>query len=260
MEDRSNENAMTKQARFSPMKPIAMAVVLAVVGAACSLPQVELDKAQPLALRSTVLADDGTVLAHLIGQGDCSKRLLALRQCGENRSALTSLQIPQVVKDAIVAVEDARFWQHGALDTRGLLRALVTNVEQGHVAQGGSTITQQLAKLMYTDPNTRRNLKSKVHELRYAIALEQKYTKEQILTMYLNRAYFGALAYGVAAATETYFNKPISKIRVEEAALLAGLVKEPTRWQSQHPSRFVARTRHAVATSSPTSCISSSNK
>jgi penicillin-binding protein 1A len=235
--------------------------------AACSLPPGALSKQQPLPLRSTILAADGTVLAHLAGGGDCvaearselnveghspprepalksashplwierydrwvKNRLnpLLARLCGENRAPLRADQMPQVIKDAVIAVEDSRFWKHGALDTRGLLRALVTNVQAGHVSQGGSTITQQLAKLMFTDPDEKRTLKTKIHELRYAIALEQRFPKEEILTMYLNRAYFGALAYGVAAASETYFNKPARKLDLPEAAMLAGMVKEPT--------------------------------
>ncbi|MFN2613975.1 MAG: transglycosylase domain-containing protein [Actinomycetota bacterium] len=146
----------------------------------------------------------------------------------ENRAQLTPDQIPRVMRDAIVAVEDARFYQHGAIDGRSVVRAFVANVREGRTAQGGSTITQQLAKLMFSDPNAPRTFKQKIMEARLAISLEERYKKDDILAMYLNRAYFGARAYGVVAAAETYFGTSLDKITLGEAALLAGMVQAPT--------------------------------
>lgn len=192
---------------------IAAAALLGVLAAACSMTPLGPQQPLPLALRSAVQGADGTTIATLFE---------------ENRIAVGADDVPELVRNAVVAVEDARFFEHGAIDTRALVRALVANVEAGRAAQGGSTITQQLAKLMYTAPNSTRDLETKVRETRLALNLEREYTKEQILAMYLNRAFFGAGAYGITAAAETYFNKPLAKLTIGEAAMLAGLIRAPT--------------------------------
>ncbi|HVL33781.1 MAG TPA: transglycosylase domain-containing protein, partial [Actinomycetota bacterium] len=199
--------------RFLPhrTRAIAGALLLATVGGACSLGALP-EEPQFLALRSSIYAADGTELATLYE---------------ENRLAVTYEQIPQVMRNAIVAAEDARFWNHAGIDTRALIRAFSRNVSEGETVQGGSTITQQLAKLIHAETNDGRTLKRKVFETRVAMKLEREYSKEEILTMYLNRAYFGALAYGVAAAAETYFGKNLADINVTEAAFLAGLLRNP---------------------------------
>jgi penicillin-binding protein 1A len=136
--------------------------------------------------------------------------------------------IPRDLIKAVVATEDRNFFRHFGIDPWGLLRATVANIRAGRIVQGGSTITQQLAKNVFLTPE--RSLKRKVQELIIALALERKYTKEQIITVYLNRVYFGAGTYGVDAAARRYFDKPARKMLLPESALIAGLLKAPSRY------------------------------
>ena len=148
---------------------------------------------------------------------------------------------------AVVAIEDYRFYQHGALDLKGTLRALITNQANNGVVQGGSSITQQLVKLTLLDQaKTKAEQKAatddtyarKLNELRYAIALEQKHSKDWILERYLNTAYFGDGAFGVQAAAKHYFNVNARDLNLQQAALLAGLVKNPTGYDpTNYPDR-----------------------
>ena len=128
---------------------------------------------------------------------------------------------------AVVAIEDRRFYSHFGVDPLGLARAFVTNLTSGHMVQGGSTLTQQLAKNMFLSPE--RTLERKVQEVLLALWLEHTYSKDQILTMYLNRVFFGSNAFGVEAASRRYFNKSARDVTLGEAALLAGLLKAPSR-------------------------------
>jgi penicillin-binding protein 1A len=130
------------------------------------------------------------------------------------------------IPEAVIAIEDRRFYSHFGVDPLGLARAFVNNVT-GQPIQGGSTLTQQLAKNLFLSPD--RTLERKVQEVLLSFWLEQKYTKDQILAMYLNRVYFGSNAYGVEAAARRYFNKSARDVNLGEAALLAGLVKAPSR-------------------------------
>ncbi len=134
-----------------------------------------------------------------------------------------SAYIPQ----AVIAIEDRRFYSHFGIDPLGLARAIVTNVVSGRAVQGGSTLTQQLAKNLFLSPD--RTIERKVQEVMLALWLEHKYTKDQILEMYLNRVYLGSGAYGVDAASRRYFNKSAKDVNLMEAATLAGLLKAPSR-------------------------------
>jgi 1A family penicillin-binding protein len=192
---------------------IAAATVVALTATSCAtffgpLPEKE---ARPLALRSQIRASDGTLLATLFE---------------ENRMQVTADQIPKVVRDAVVAVEDARFWEHSGIDTKAIARAAIANLTHGATVQGGSTITQQLAKLMYF-PDAERTFKRKLAEARVALRLERDHTKDELLTMYLNRVYFGSGAYGIAAAAETFFHTQSAKLTLPQAALLAGVIHAP---------------------------------
>jgi membrane peptidoglycan carboxypeptidase len=155
---------------------------------------------------------------------------------GIDRQRVTFNQIAPVMRQAVVAIEDNRFWQEGALDLKGTLRALVNDLQHKAV-QGGSSITQQYVKnmLILSAPNAQQaqaayqdTLSRKLHELRLAITLAHQESKEQILTGYLNDAYFGNLAYGIEVAAETYFNTSAAKLTLPQAALLAGMVENPT--------------------------------
>ena len=137
-------------------------------------------------------------------------------------------ELPPYVPAAFVSIEDQRFYHHFGFDPIGVLRATVSNVRARHLVQGGSTITQQLARNLFLTPD--QTIRRKVQELILAVWLETKFSKKQILSLYLNRVYFGEGAYGIEAASQRYFNKPASKLSVGEAALLAGLMKGPSRY------------------------------
>ncbi|MEM8569889.1 MAG: PBP1A family penicillin-binding protein [Pseudomonadota bacterium] len=129
---------------------------------------------------------------------------------------------------AIIATEDRRFYRHFGLDVRGLARAMVVNYRAGETVQGGSSLTQQVAKLIFFDNS--RTLERKIKEVPAALALELKFTKNEILSIYLNRAYLGAGATGFAAASERYFGKSAAEVNPAEAAMLAGLLRAPSRF------------------------------
>lgn len=136
-------------------------------------------------------------------------------------------QIPQNLINAVIATEDRSFFNHGGFDVGGVFRAFLKNVKSGRIVQGGSTITQQLAKILYFD--SRKTIKRKIQELLLAIKLEKIFSKEQILTLYLNRAYFGSGNYGVASASKHYFNKNVWDLNLNQSAMLAGLLKAPSK-------------------------------
>lgn len=136
--------------------------------------------------------------------------------------------LPDYVPAAFIAIEDQRFYWHPGFDPVGMTRAVVANVRAGRVVQGGSTLTQQLAKNLFLTPD--QNMRRKTQELMLAVWLELKFTKEEILALYLNRVYFGGGAYGIEAASQRYFDKGADRLTVGEAALLAGLLKAPSRY------------------------------
>ena len=131
------------------------------------------------------------------------------------------------IPQAVLAIEDRRFYSHFGIDPLGLGRAMITNLVSGHMVQGGSTLTQQLAKNLFLSPE--RTLERKVQEVLLALWLEHKYSKDEILTMYLNRVFFGSNSFGVEAASRRYFNKSARDVTLHEAAILAGLLKAPSR-------------------------------
>ncbi len=141
--------------------------------------------------------------------------------------AVTVSELPDAVPKAITAIEDRRFYDHFGLDIHGLARAAWENVRAGGIVQGGSTITQQAAKTLFLTPE--RTLKRKVQELMLALWLERKFSKDQILSIYLNRTYYGAGSYGIDAAARKFFNKPAARVSPYEAAMLAGVLKAPSR-------------------------------
>lgn len=145
----------------------------------------------------------------------------------ENRSSVPLERIPSVLQDAVVAIEDARFWEHKGVDPRAVARAASSNAASGEVSQGGSTITQQYVKLAILTPE--QTLGRKLEEASLALALERNYSKELILELYLNTIYLGNGAYGVQAASQSYFGIPVEQLRVEQAAMLAGIIQAPSR-------------------------------
>jgi membrane peptidoglycan carboxypeptidase len=195
--------------------------------------------AEPLAQRTRVLAADGSLLTTLYSQNRVNIPL--------NRVALT-------MRKAIVAIEDYRFYQHGALDLKGTLRAFITNQANSGVVQGGSSITQQMVKqTLVAQADTKAQIAAatadtyerKFNELRYAIAFEERYSKDWILERYLNVSYFGDGAYGIEAAAEHYFSKPAARLTLPEAALLAGVVKNPSQYDPTN-NRGASKARRNV--------------
>jgi penicillin-binding protein 1A len=154
-------------------------------------------------------------------------RLLGVVPSATNRQPLPLAKITPWLPEATVAIEDARFWQHGALDYQGIARALYQDLSRGHIVQGGSTITQELVRNLYIGSN-QRTLSRKLKEACLAEKIFQKFSRKQILTDYLNEVFYGRHAYGAEAAAQTYFSKSASELSLVQAALLAGLPQAPT--------------------------------
>src|SRR3954452_13150669 len=157
----------------------------------------------------------------------------------QNRAPVAGDQIAEVMKQAMVAIEDSRFYEHHGLDVEGTVRALVTNIASGGVQEGGSTLTQQLVKQTLpqtaTTPEERdaaieQTVGRKLREALLALALEDKYSKDEILTRYLNIVYFGQNAYGIQPAAHAFFGVDATALTLPQAALLAGLVQSPTHF------------------------------
>lgn len=164
-------------------------------------------------------------------------------------------QMPPYVPAAFVAIEDRRFYRHHGLDLIGIARSLVADLRAGRIVQGGSTITQQLARTLFLTSD--RTLRRKLQEAMLAVELEQRYSKTQILSAYLNRTYFGSGAYGIEAASGRYFGKPARLLTIGEAALLAGLEKGPNDYNPiDEPARAQQRTALVLAAMVDTHAIS----
>ena len=189
-------------------------------------------------VRSEILDRNGNVLAYYYARGI-------------DRVPVTYAQISPVMRQAIVAIEDARFYQHGAIDFKGTIRAVINNLEHNPV-QGGSTIAQQYVKnvLYLSSPNpqaafagaTSETLGRKIRELRMAVRVEHQMSKDQILAAYLNAAYFGSSAYGIQVAAQRYFSTDAAHLTLPQAALLAGLVENPSAYDPiNNPQSAITR-------------------
>ncbi|MFT0892543.1 transglycosylase domain-containing protein [Pseudochelatococcus sp. G4_1912] len=178
-----------------------------------------------------VLAADGSLLAN---KGDMGGQTVNLKD------------LPRYLPQAFVAIEDRRFYEHMGVDPLGIARALAANLTARGVSQGGSTLTQQLAKNLFLTQD--RTYARKIQEAILSLWLEQNFTKDEILALYLNRVYFGAGAYGVEAASLRYFGKPAKDVTLAEAAMLAGLVQAPSRLSpSRNPQAAQARAQLVLA-------------
>lgn len=176
------------------------------------LPDITIENIADRSSQTTYLyAADGTIIGKWHGD--------------EERIPLQADEIPSVMCDAVVAIEDRRFYEHAGVDPKGILRALRRNAEEGVIKQGGSTITQQVIKMLYV--GDKRSYSRKIQEALMATRAEMGYEKKEILASYLNMAYFGQGAYGVESAAKIYFNKSVGQLSVNEAAMLAGLVRSP---------------------------------
>ncbi|HKX25014.1 MAG TPA: transglycosylase domain-containing protein, partial [Actinomycetota bacterium] len=182
--------------------------------------------------RSTIFAKDGSVLATLY--------------LDENREIVRLGRVNDVTRDAVLAIEDARFYEHPGLDFQGIVRALISNVRAGQIEQGASTITQQLARNVFATIGTEQTLARKLHEARVAMRLEEIYSKDQILELYLNEVYFGRGVYGIGTAAEFYFGKNPTKLTLPEAALLAGLISSPETYSPVNDKPAATQRRNVV--------------
>lgn len=179
-------------------------------------------KTPPLSQRTTILDNEGGKIATVYSR---------------DRTVVKLDDISPYMQKAIVAIEDSRFYEHGAVDAKGILRAINANAQNGGVSQGASTLTQQYVKNVFMeeagdDPTklaqaTQQTIGRKVKELKYAIQVENEVGKKKILNNYLNITYFGQQAYGVEAAAQRYFSKPAKDLNIQESAMLAGIVQSP---------------------------------
>ena len=201
--------------RRRALRAISVSLGLALVASSCSVGPLEMRKQNSLPLRSSIRDNQGRLLATVYD---------------ENRERIDYGKLPQHLIDAFIAAEDERFWVHDGVDPLAVGRATLSNLQAGRTRSGASTITMQLAKLLYAEPVGQRTFQQKIFEARVAYDLEKRFTKEQILENYLNRAYFGNRAYGLRAAAESYFDKFPKDLTLAESALIAGLVKAPSSY------------------------------
>ncbi|MFF9806348.1 transglycosylase domain-containing protein [Streptomyces coeruleorubidus] len=198
-------------------------------------------KTPPLSQRTTILDADGGQIATVYSR---------------DRTVVPLKDISPYMQKAIVAIEDSRFYQHGAVDLKGVLRALNKNARSGEVAQGASTLTQQYVKNVFVeeagnDPTkvaqaTQQTIGRKIRELKYAIQVEEELGKKKILENYLNITFFGQQAYGIEAAAQRYFSKSAKDLNVQEAALLAGIVQSPSRYDPVNDEAEATKRRNIV--------------
>ena len=197
----------------------------------------------PLSQLSVIKAADGTNLATFYY---------------ENRQSVSLDEVAPTMRQAIVAIEDSRFYEHHGVDPKGILRALLTDTSSGAAVQGASTITQQYVRQALVETNaqdnntaaaaaaTSKNLTRKLTEARYALALEQKLSKDQILEDYLNTVYFGDGAYGISAAAQHYFGETADQLTLAQSALLAGVINNPSTYDPTVNPKFALARRNVV--------------
>ncbi|MFD3547540.1 transglycosylase domain-containing protein [Streptomyces sp. NPDC058655] len=198
-------------------------------------------KTPPLSQRTTILDSEGGLIATVYSR---------------DRQVVPLTAISPYMQKAIVAIEDSRFYEHGAVDLKGILRAVNRNAQEGGAAQGASTLTQQYVKNVFVeeagDDETKvreaqeKSLGRKIRELKYSIQVEEELGKKKILENYLNITYFGQQAYGVESAAQRYFSKPAKDLALEESALLAGIVQSPSRYDPVNDAQEAMKRRNIV--------------
>src|SRR5918995_1170104 len=222
--------------------PAAGALGLAAKGSVEGFDEIPANlKRPPLSQRTTILDAKGGPLATVYSR---------------DRTVVDLKDISPYLQKAIVAIEDSRFYEHGAIDLKGVLRAVNKNAQSGGVSQGASTLTQQYVKNVFVeeagnDPTkvaeaTQQTLGRKIRELKYAIQVEEELGKKKILENYLNITFFGQQAYGVEAAAQRYFSTSAKDLKLEQAALLAGLVQSPTRYDPVNDPQEATKRRKTV--------------
>ena len=209
------------------------------------IPTLNAIKAREIGANSTVYADNGTSLGVLAND--------------ENRQPVKSNQISPWLKKGTVAIEDRRFYEHGGVDPQGISRALISNLAAGSIVQGGSTLTQQLISQIYIVKQ--RTFDRKIREALLAVQLEDRFSKDEILTAYLNTVFYGNNAYGVEAASQTYFAKSAKELTLPEAALISGLPQLPSRYDPyQNPKDALERRAQVLQAMQETGVISKAQR
>ena len=189
------------------------------------------------------LGENSSVYVRNCTKKPCADVPLGVIARAENRVSVRWKDIAPTMRSATVAIEDRRYWNHGALDWHGIARAALNNVRAGGITQGGSTLTQQLAKNLYLQRESgSRSISRKIDEAWIAVQLQDKYTKAEILTAYLNTVFYGQNAYGVEAAAHTFFDRSAKRLTLPQSALLAGLPQAPTDYNPfLHPEDALQR-------------------
>ena len=229
--EKSASQILKKRARRQPRAllsrlvkwSLVLAVIMMMVGATVmvgvyfylvdDLPKITSLKDYHPSIITTVYSDDNRKIAEFYK---------------ERRIVVPLSKIPVQLQQAFIAAEDRRFWVHPGVDYRGLLRALYQFTTTGEVEAGGSTLTQQLARSYFLSLD--RTIERKFKEAALAVRIEKEFTKEQIMALFLNKMFFGQRAYGVSAAAQVYFNKPLKDLNIAEAATLAGVLPAPSRY------------------------------
>ncbi|MFD8981089.1 transglycosylase domain-containing protein [Streptomyces sp. NPDC059564] len=198
-------------------------------------------KTPPLSQRTTILDAEGGLIATVYSR---------------DRQVVPLTAISPYMQKAIVAIEDSRFYEHGAVDLKGILRAVNRNAQEGGAAQGASTLTQQYVKNVFVEEAgddeskvreaQEKSLGRKIRELKYSIQVEEELGKKKILENYLNITYFGQQAYGIESAAQRYFSKPAKDLTLEESALLAGVVQSPSRFDPVNDAQEATKRRNVV--------------
>jgi penicillin-binding protein 1A len=196
-----------------------------------SIPSLEAQGSISLAQTTEIYASNGALLAYLHDD--------------QNRTVIKAASIPDILRQAVVAIEDERFYEHNGVDTEGIFRAAAANLQSQGISQGFSTITMQLVGNIYLN-RREMTLGRKFNEIMLALQLERKYSKNEILDMYLNTVYFGSSAYGVQTASRTYFNKDPAQLTIAEAALLAGLPQRPNGYSPRRRPDLAIQRRNVV--------------
>jgi penicillin-binding protein 1A len=189
---------------------------------------------------------------------DRSGAILGVRG-GQYAAPVDVDRLPHYVPAAFVAIEDRRFYEHGGFDPMGMARAFAKDLEKGKIVEGASTITQQLARNLFLTPD--QTMQRKAEEVMLAVQLEQRYSKKQILGLYLSRVYFGGGAYGLEAAARRFYDKPASQLTIAEAAVLAGVLKSPTNYSPiDEPEHSAERARLVLDAMAETGAITAAQK
>lgn len=227
MAGRKHRMEPTFPSRRTPRTFLVLSLAALVLTACVEVPSLQDALAQATAPAQTtkVYAADGSLITELHAE--------------VNRELIPLTLMPKVLLDAVIAIEDARFYTHAGIDYQGVARALTRNAAEGRIVEGGSTITQQLVK--NTLVSNERTFKRKVQEAMLAFQFEEEFTKDQILERYLNTVYFGRGAYGVQAAARTYFSIEAKQLKLAQAALLAGLIRSPSVFDPADPKEGKAR-------------------